>query len=88
MKFEPLFELLSNTHNLERLLKDLEQGRYAKVESERSIAMQIPRRVFEKLAERAKAKGEDRIEFTLDQLKKMSIENGEKDKEDREEETD
>jgi hypothetical protein len=80
--------LLSNTDNLERLLKDLGQGRYAKVESERSITMQIPKRVLEKLAERAEAKGEDRIEFTRDQLKKMSIEDGEKDKEDREEETD
>jgi hypothetical protein len=89
MKFEPLFELLSdNTNNLERLLKDLEQGRYAKVESERSITMQIPKRVFEKLGEQAKAKGEDRIEFTLNQLKKMSIEDSEKEKEDREEETD
>jgi hypothetical protein len=88
MKFEPLLELLSNTHNLERLLKDLEQGRYAKVESERSITMQIPKRVFEKLAKRAKAKGEDRIEFTLNQLRKMSLEDSEKDKEDREEETD
>jgi len=88
MKFEPLFELLSHTHNLERLLKDLEQGRYAKVESEKSLTMQIPQRVFEKLAEQAKAKGEDRIEFTLDQLKKMSIEDSEKDEEDREEETD
>jgi hypothetical protein len=89
MKFEPLFELLSNnTNNLERLLKDLEKGRYAKVESERSLTMQIPKRVIEKLMERAKAKGEDRVEFTLDQLKKMSIEDSEKDKEDREEETD
>jgi flagellar motor protein MotB len=89
MKFEPLFELLSdNANNLERLLKDLEQGRYAKVESERSLTVQIPKRVFEKLAERAKAKGEDRIEFTLGQLKRMSLEHGEKDKEDRKEETD
>jgi hypothetical protein len=88
MKFEPLFELLSNTPNLESLLKDLEQGRYAKVESERSLTMQIPKRVFEKLAERAKAKGEDRIKFTLNQLEKMSVEDGEEDKEDREEETD
>ncbi len=87
-KFEPLFDLLSNTNNLERLLKDLEQGLYAKVESERSLTMQIPKRVIEKLAERGKAKGEDRIEFTLDQLKKMSTEDSEKDKEDREEETD
>jgi len=44
MKFELLFELLSNIDNLERLLKDLEQGRYAKVESERSITMQIPKK--------------------------------------------
>jgi integrase len=88
MKFEPLFELLSNTDNLERLLKDLRQGQYAKVENERSITMQIPKTVIEKLVEQAKAKGEDRVEFTLDQLKKMSIEDSEKDKEDREEETD
>ena len=33
--------------------------------------------------ERAKAKGEDRIEFTLNQLKKMSHEDDEKDKEER-----
>lgn len=47
MKFEPLFELLSdNTNNLERLLKDLEQGRYAKVESERSLTLQIPKTVI------------------------------------------
>jgi integrase len=89
LKFEPLFDLLSdNTANLERLLKDLEQGRYAKVESEKSLMMQIPKRVIEKLAEQAKAKGEDRVEFTLDQLKKMSVEDSEKDEEDREEETD
>jgi predicted nucleic acid-binding Zn-ribbon protein len=56
MKFEPLFDLLSNTHNLERLLKDLEQGRYAKVESEGSITMQIPKRVIEKLLNELKLK--------------------------------
>jgi len=83
MKFEPLFELLSdNTDNLERLLRDLEEGRYAKVESEKSLTVQIPKRVIEKLMEQAKAKGEDRIEFTLNQLKKMSTEDREKDKED------
>lgn len=88
MKFEPLFELLSdNTNNLERLLKDLDQGRYAKIESENTLTMQIPKRVIEKLMERAEAKGEDRVEFTLNQLRKMSLEDGEKDKEDREEKT-
>jgi len=50
--------------------------------------MQIPKKVFEKLAKQAEAKGEDRVEFTIGQLKKMSIEDSEKDKEDREEETD
>jgi len=71
IKFELLFEMLSNnTNSLERLLKDLEQGRYAQVESEISLTMQIPKRVFEKLVERAEAKGEDRVEFTLAQLKK------------------
>lgn len=44
MKFEPLFELLSNTDILERVLKDLDQGRYVKVESERSTTMQIPQK--------------------------------------------
>ena len=88
MKFEPLFELLSNTPNLELLLKDMKQGRYAAVENESSLAMQIPKGVFEKLAKQAEAKGEDRVEFTIGQLKKMSIEDAEKDKEDREEETD
>jgi hypothetical protein len=38
--------------------------------------------------ERAKAKGEDRIEFTPGQLRRMSLADGEKDKEDREKETD
>jgi hypothetical protein len=38
--------------------------------------------------EQAKAKGKDRIEFTFNQLKKMSLEDSEKDKEDREEKTD
>jgi integrase len=86
MKFEPLFELLSNTPNLELLLKDMKQGRYAAVESESSLTMQIPKRVIEKLAKQAEAKGEDRVELTIGQLKKMSIEDSEKDK-DRDEET-
>jgi hypothetical protein len=88
MKFEPLFELLSNTPNLELLLKDMKQGRYAAVESESSFIMQLPMTVLEKLSKQAKAKGKDRVEFTIDQLKKMSIEDSEKDNEDREEETD
>ena len=57
MKFEPLFELLSdNTDNLERLLRDLEEGRYAKVESEKSLTVQIPKRVIEKLLNELKLK--------------------------------
>jgi hypothetical protein len=50
--------------------------------------MQIPKRVIEKIAKQAKAKGRDRVEFTIGQLKKMSIEDSEKDRDNREEETD
>lgn len=59
----------------------------SKSKAKDQLRCRYPKKVLEKLAERAKVKGEDRIEFALDQLKKMSIEDSEKDKEGREEET-
>jgi hypothetical protein len=74
-KIEPLLDFVSDHPYFEALLKDLEEGRYAKIESEHSaMVAQYPKRVFEELVKRAEAEGKDYIEFTHDQLRKMSLE--------------
>lgn len=74
-KFEPLLDFVSDHPYFEALIKDLEEGRYAKIESEHlSMVAQYPVRVFDELGKRAKAEGKDYIEFTHDQLKRMSSE--------------
>jgi integrase len=74
-KIEPLLDFVSDHPYFEALLKDLEGGRYAKIESEHSMMVaQYPKRVFEELMKRAEAEGKEYIEFTPDQLRKMSLE--------------
>lgn len=73
-KIEPLLNFLSDYPHFESLLKDLEEGRYAKFESEHSLIYQAPMRVFDELRKEAEAKGKEYIEFTPDLLRKMSME--------------
>ena len=77
-KIEPLLDFLSDyphaRAHLEALLKDLEEGRYARFESEHFQLAQYPRVVVEKLMKEAEAKGKDYVEFTDDQLRRMSLE--------------
>lgn len=83
-KIEPLLDFLSDYPHFESLLKDLEEGRYAKIESEHSLIYQAPMRVVNELLKQGETKGKNYIEFNADLIKKMSSRKKSQDSEDNE----
>jgi len=76
-KFEPLLDFVSDHPDLSQLLKDIAEGRYVYIETEKtSPAVAVPMKVMNELIKHPKTndEGEKVVEFTLGEIRKLSRE--------------
>jgi site-specific recombinase XerD len=71
-KFQPILDLLEGYPSLKETLKDIEDGRAVKIETEKTTLYQIPREVIDKIPYTKLPNGEEAKIFSPDQLMKMS----------------